>query len=136
MNSLWLQILTKSSLARTLSEVYSAISTSKIAHVLIGDRFDMSLQIPQVSSISVLPSVIEPQMPGVWLTTANMYDDDENVEDSQLAKHFSLLLLDDVDNILKDIEKDQGSLPLASSLAKFVKIVKPTMSLVVQASNL
>ncbi|KAI9811527.1 MAG: Nitrogen permease regulator 3 [Thelocarpon impressellum] len=131
MTSLWPAIVRKSGLAKALVDVFLAIASSKIAHVFISDqRFDVSLQIPQVTSISAMPSAIEPQMPGVWLTTADVHEDDEGAEESstRLAKHFSLLLLDDVDNILKDIEREPSPLPLASSLAKFVKLVKPTMS--------
>lgn len=132
MSSLWHQILTRSSLAKALSEVYLSISTSKIAHVFINDTFDVSLQIPQISSISELPTAIEPQMPGVWLTTANSLgeDDGESLDGISLAKHFALLLLDDVDNIVKDIDHEHGPKEVSHPLAEFVQIVKPTMSYV------
>lgn len=129
-NTLWKQILAKSSLAKAMSEVYHSISTSRIAHVFINKTFDRSLQIPQISSISELPTVIEPQMPGTWLTTASSIEDDESLDSNTLAKHFALLLLDDVDNILKDIDHEHGSRDLSHPLAEFVQIVKPTMSYV------
>lgn len=130
MATLWHQILSKSTLAKALSEIFLSISASKIAHVFISDALDCSLQIPQVSSISELPTVIEPQMPGLWLTTANSFDqDDESINSNiVLAKHFALLLLDDVENILKDIDHEHGPREVSHPLADFVQIVRPTMS--------
>lgn len=132
MTTLWHQILTKSTLAKALSEVYLSISASKIAHIFINDTLDCSLQIPQISSISELPTAIEPQMPGLWLTTANSFDHDDESVDSNivLAKHFALLLLDDVENILKDIDHEHGPREVSHPLADFVQTVKPTMSYV------
>jgi hypothetical protein len=126
MNILWQSILTKSSLAKGMSEVYHSISSSKIAHVIVNNSFDVSLQIPIITETSVLPSIIEPQMPGLWLTTANSFDDDENVEDNMLAKHFALLFLDDVSTILKEIETEPKD--LSGPLAHYVRCSKPTMS--------
>ncbi|KAI9801009.1 MAG: hypothetical protein M1825_003543 [Sarcosagium campestre] len=125
---LWTEILSKSSLAKAMSEVFLSISASKIAHVFIGDSFDVSLQIPQPDSISRLPTIKDPQMPGLWLTTANIFDEDEDLDEKELAKQFGLLLLDDVDNILRDIDTENGPPELSSPLVEFVRIVKPTMS--------
>lgn len=113
-----------------MSEVYHSISTSKIAHIFINNTFDVSLQIPQITSISELPTAIEPQVPGTWLTTASSIEDDESLDSNTLAKHFALLLLDDVERILKDIDHEHGSRDVSHPLAEFVQIVKPTMSYV------
>ncbi len=130
MTTLWHQILSKSGLAKALSEVYLSISTSKIAHVFINEAFDVSLQIPQIANIADLPTAIEPQMPGVWLTTANSVENDESLDGITLARHFALLLLDDVNNILRDIDHEHGPKEVSHPLAEFVQIVKPTMSYV------
>lgn len=45
-----------------------------------------------------------------------------------LAKHFTLLFLEDVDGILKDIAAE--STDSSASLARFVEACKPTMSYV------
>lgn len=129
LTTLWHQILSKSGLAKALSEVFLSISTSKIAHVFINEAFDVSLQIPQVVSIADLPTAIEPQMPGVWLTTANSIENDE-LDGITLAKHFALLLLDDVGDILRDIDHEHGPKEVSHPLAEFVQLVKPTMSYV------
>jgi nitrogen permease regulator 3-like protein len=126
MNALWQSILSTSSLAKGMSEVYHSIASSKIAHVIINNSFDVSLQIPIITETSVLPSIIETQMPGLWLTTANSFDDDESVEDNMLAKHFALLFLDDVSTILKEIETEPKD--LSGPLAHYVRCSKPTMS--------
>ncbi|KAI9849504.1 MAG: Nitrogen permease regulator 3 [Sclerophora amabilis] len=128
MTKLWNLILVRSSLAKAMSEVFISISASKIAHVFLNDHFDVSLQIPQVQSIADLPSYIEPQMPGVWLTTADSFDEDEDSEHNTIAKHFALLLLDDVENIVRDINTEPGPPKISDPLVKFVRIVKPTMS--------
>ena len=107
-----------------------SISRSKIAHVFINEAFDVSLQIPQTPSIAELPTAIEPQMPGVWLTTANSVEVDDSMDGFTLAKHFALLLLDDVENILKDIDHEHSPKEVSHPLAEFVQIVKPTMSYV------
>ena len=68
-------------------------------------------------------------MPGLWLTTASsIEEDDEELDGTILAKHFALLLLDDVENILKDIDHEHGPREVSHPLAQFVQIVKPTMS--------
>ncbi len=156
LNTLYHHVLTASNLARALSEVYLSISTSKIAHVFLDDGSELSLQIPQVTSIAELPSTIEPQMPGVWVTTANSLEDEENLDGLTLAKHFALLLLDDVENILKDIDLEyvghdehengdgerksgsgtkSGTMSMKNShaLARFVQLVRPTMSYVLSS---
>ncbi|KAI9696620.1 MAG: Nitrogen permease regulator 3 [Candelina mexicana] len=132
-SSLWNAILSKSALANAITKVFTAISASKIAHVVIG-RSDVSLQIPQITSTPFLPSMTEPQMPGLWLTTANglssgpvttQEDDSPHI----LAKHFALLLLDDVDTILKDVSSSGGdSHDLSGPLAHYIRCSKPTLS--------
>jgi nitrogen permease regulator 3-like protein len=123
-------MLAKSNLAKVLSDVYVSIGSSKIAHVIINNAFDVSLQIPIITETAVLPSITDLKMPGLWLTTANSLSDDEDEmgDNSMLAKHFALLFLDDVDTILKELESDPKE--LSASLAHYVRCSKPTMSYV------
>jgi hypothetical protein len=136
MSVLWPNILAQSTLAKAISEVFHSISTSKIAHVFFNDNFDISLQIPQIGEISILPSLLDPQLPGLWLTTANSYDQDENDSDNMLAKHFALLLLDSPSTILKEVEDEAKQ--LSAPLAHYIRCSKPTLSFlqVSQASGL
>lgn len=64
-------------------------------------------------------------MPGLWLTTATMIDDDES--DTSLSPHAALLLLEDKETLLKEIESDNRE--LAAPLAYFIRELSPTKSL-------
>lgn len=66
-------------------------------------------------------------MPGLWITSANVYKDVDG-DDTGLNKHFALLLLDDETKIIADIQADGGE--LANPLLEYLKIMKPTMSYV------
>ncbi|KAI9891816.1 MAG: Nitrogen permease regulator 3 [Vezdaea aestivalis] len=125
-SALWQSILSKSTLARAISEVFLSLSTSKIAHVFLSDNFDISLQIPQIGETSQLPGLMEPHLPGLWLTTANSYDQDESDSSNQLAKHFALLLLDSPTAILKEIE--DAARQFSAPLAHYIRCSKPTLS--------
>ncbi|CUS13957.1 unnamed protein product [Tuber aestivum] len=125
---LWKDILDQSSLAYAISRIYIDISQSKIAHVFLNNNLGLSLQMPILTEISVMPSITEPQVPGLPLTTANSFGDDDSEGDNLLAKHFTLLFLEDVDGILKDIEAEATD--SSASLARFVEACKPTMSYV------
>jgi hypothetical protein len=113
-------------MARAISEVFISISASKIAHVIIDDAFDISLQIPVPVSIHCLPTIREKGWPGLWLTTANSFEDDEHLEHSNLAKHFALLLLDEEDKILAEIQDESRN--LSTALSQYIKASKPTLS--------
>ncbi len=69
-------------------------------------------------------------MPGMWLTTATSFptDDDMNMTSSQLASHFTLLLLTDLSTILSDINDTTS--PLSAPLTHYLRVSKPTKSFV------
>jgi hypothetical protein len=69
---LWRQILDQSNLAYAISRIYSDISQNKIAHVILNNSLGLSLQIPIVSEIAVLPSITDPQMPGLYAFRASL----------------------------------------------------------------
>ena len=127
MSSLWHTILSRSTLAKAISEVYHSISTSRIAHVFLNNSFDVSLQIPQLGATSILPGLIDPQMPGIWLTTANSYDQDESNSDNLLAKHFALLLLAPPEQIIKEVEEGESK-QFAAPLINYIRCSSPTQS--------
>jgi hypothetical protein len=129
MSTLWDTILRKSTLAQTMKTIYTSISTNNIAVVqLLSDPpVRLSVQIPKPYFLSMLPEFDEPSMPGLWITTANFFGDQEyEDETSLLSKHFALLLLDDEDKIIADIQSDGGE--LTGPLLEYLKIVKPTLS--------
>ncbi|KAL8785239.1 MAG: hypothetical protein Q9213_003508 [Squamulea squamosa] len=126
--TLYHRYLSQSSLAKAISVIYNNISVSRIAHVILTENSSPSFQIPVPTSISVLPGPLSPQMPGMWLTTATSFpaDDDMNMTSSQLASHFTLLLLSDRSTILADINETTS--PLSAPLAHYLRVSKPTKS--------
>lgn len=126
--SIYHQILSQSSLAKAISTLFYSISDSKIAQIHLTPTLSLSLQIPIPTSTPVLPGPIDPQMPGLWLTTANALptDDDVDTTTSQLASHFTLLLLCDLSAILADI--NATSSPLTEPLTHYLRVSKPTKS--------
>ena len=126
MNILWPSIIKTSPLASLLAHTYDSIAASRIAHVPISKNVETSLQIPQSISTQYAPTPSEPQMPGLWLTTASTADDDDE-SGRTLSPHAALLLLEDKDTLLKQVEKDNHE--LASPLVFFIREVTPTKSL-------
>jgi hypothetical protein len=123
--SLWPNILNKSPLAKAIAITYNQISANKIAHVNLSDAFDTSFQIPQAISTPYIPTPTEPQIPGLWLTTATLLDDDDM--DTMLSPHSALLLLQDDEVILKEVESDGKE--LSGPLSFFIRNLTPTKSL-------
>lgn len=109
-----------------MSRIYTDISQSKIAHIFLNDNLGLSLQIPIITETAVLPGLTDPQVPGLPLTTANSFGDDDDEGDNILARHFTLLFLTDVENILKEIAAE--STESSNSFACFVKACKPSLS--------
>ncbi|KKY29111.1 hypothetical protein UCRPC4_g00143 [Phaeomoniella chlamydospora] len=136
MTSLYKEILEQSSLARAIASIYVSISASKIAGpLMLTQDTQPTLQIPPVTSISVLPALTDPPcLPGLWLTTANSINDEHVSSSAQahsstslyLAKHFALLLLDNESTIVKDIMASAG--PLAPELVRYIRASHPTKS--------
>ncbi|KAF8459016.1 nitrogen permease regulator of amino acid transport activity 3-domain-containing protein [Terfezia claveryi] len=139
-HDLWQHTLASSNLASAIASVYTAISASKLAHVYINDSIDLSLQLPMISETSVLPSLYEPHIPGLFLTTANTFDQDDTEGDS-MTRNFTLLFLDEKENIEREIEKEIDKEIMAeptnanSNLLYFVQHCKPTLSFAQIASQ-
>ncbi|KAI4717412.1 hypothetical protein E4T48_06417 [Aureobasidium sp. EXF-10727] len=123
MSVLWPNLISSCSLAKAVAILYTSIASNKIAHISIGEGFEASIQIPQAISTPYVPTPTEPQLPGLWLTTANSLSDDGQ----SLSPHAALLLLEDKDIMLKDIEGDGKE--LGSPLAIFIRELTPTKSL-------
>ncbi|QDS74547.1 hypothetical protein FKW77_007760 [Venturia effusa] len=124
-SSLWQKIMATSVLATALAEVYDKISTNQIAHINLGAGAEPSFQIMQAVSTQAIPSATEPQMPGLWLTTATVIDDDD--AETDMSPHAALLLLQDDDSLLREVE---GEGDRASELLSFIiRHLTPTKSL-------
>lgn len=120
----WRTIVSTSPLAKSLATMFDAISTDKIAHIHFDASFNTSFQIPQADSTPYLPNAMEPQMPGLWLTTSNVVVGDEN--DSPMTQHAALLLLQDPEVILKDLQAEKQN---AAALSFYIRTIVPTKSL-------
>ena len=126
--SLYHEIVAQSSLARAIVTIYNNITTSKIAHFSLTPSMSLSLQIPEPTAISALPSSVSPQLPGLWLTTATSLPTDVGIEstDFQLSSHFGLLLLADLHTITADI--NAAASPIAAALIHYLRVSKSTKS--------
>lgn len=125
---LYHEVIKTSSLAKAITNTYDCISTSRIAHLTLSPTLSISLQIPTQSSISTLPSLLSPQQPGLWLTTAASLslNDDSQLSQAQVAAHFGLLLLCDPRTIFADMKAIES--PLLGPLTHYLRISKPTKS--------
>ncbi|KAF2804861.1 uncharacterized protein BDZ99DRAFT_467106 [Mytilinidion resinicola] len=123
MSLAWHKIISSSPLAKSIATIYDSISNDKIAHVHLDATFDTSFQIPQAVSTPYIPSAMEPQMPGLWLTTANIVNDDE--PELNFTQHYALLLLEDTETLVKELERDAKD----NAIAFYIRSVTPTKSL-------
>ena len=98
--------LKKSTLARTIADVYDAISTDSTAHVLVNDYIDISLQIPSFSPFN---------------QADNRQDLDEYTQFPVITPHKTLLLLEDPQEILKAMPLDANP-----TLVQLIQIITPT----------
>lgn len=130
MTWLWAEILLKSTLAGVLRDVFTAISANKIVTFSVRSRppEEISLQIPVPSFLVSIPSFAEKAMPGLLLTSANPYVNEDGEEDaSYINKHYALLLLDDESEIIAEIQADDTE--LSAPLIECIRLCKPTLSL-------
>lgn len=126
LSTLYHDLVTQSSLAKGISTLYNSIANSRIAHVSLTPFSSLSLQIPVPSSISTLPTPLEPQLPGLWLTTANSMPTDDDAQSPHLGSHFTLLLLSDVPSIISDL--DAAASPIAKPLTQYLRASSPRKS--------
>ena len=143
------EILTQSLLAKAIASTFDAISNSKIATITLGGTESISLHIPPIKSTSSIASLNDhPVQPGIWLTTVNepernIFPDDSVSEapdgplpSVSMAKHFTLLLLEEVDKLKADVQNAGGS--HSAALIRLIEAIKSNKSLlkVANANNL
>lgn len=128
MTRLYHELLAQSSLARSISTLYNNISSSRIAHVSFTPSHSKSFQIPIPTWISNLPTPLVPQLPGLWLTTANAMTNEDagQTAGNQLGSHFTLLLLTDLKLILAEVNAVKH--PFNEALSQFLQVSTPTKS--------
>ncbi|KAK3394565.1 nitrogen permease regulator of amino acid transport activity 3-domain-containing protein [Podospora didyma] len=130
MSLLWAKILSESSLAASMQDIYDAVSQNKIAALQLdtaGGMVTHSVQIPVPFHVSDLPQEGEQCHRGLWLTTANSLMSDDAIEEPGfLDKNFALLLLTDEKKIVAELQQDHDETTLA--MIEFVRHCKPTLS--------
>ena len=130
MRSLWDEILGTSSLAASMKEIYDAVSQNKIASLsleTVDSMVDHSVQIPVPFHVSDLPPEPDGDQCGLWLTTANSFIPDNEMEEPEyLDKNFALLLLADEKKIIAQLQGDPDGATV--SMVEFVRHCKPTLS--------
>jgi hypothetical protein len=132
MSLLWEEILSTSSLAASMQDIYEAVSLNRIA-VLQLDTVEgavtHSVQIPVPFHVPDLPQEGEKGQSGVWLTTANSLMGEEAAETPGfLDKNFALLLVMDEKRVTAELQNDADETTLA--MIEFVRHCKPTLSYV------
>jgi hypothetical protein len=120
----WRKIVSTSPLAKSIAIMFDAISHDKIAHIHFDATFNTSFQIPQADSTPYLPNVLEPQMPGLWLTTSNVILEEDH---APMTQHAALLLLEDAEVLIKDLGGDATG--NAAAIAFYIRNIIPTKSL-------
>jgi hypothetical protein len=124
LTSTWRHIISTSPLAKSIAIMFDAISHDKIAHIHFDATFNTSFQIPQADSTPYLPTALEPQMPGLWLTTSNVVLADD---EAPMTQHAALLLLEDTETLIKDLGGEAGG--NAAAIAFYIRNIVPTKSL-------
>jgi len=136
-----------SSLARALADIFDAVVSGQIAHVMLGPALELSLQIPRATSTPHAPTPTRPQQPGLWLSTANVTDasssladgggdDDLDSDDAAAATahpktigaQAAILLLSPREALLDEVASTAHR-SLAGPLGYFIRHVTPTRTL-------
>jgi Nitrogen Permease regulator of amino acid transport activity 3 len=106
MSLIWEQLIQTSNLALAISTLYNSIIHNKVAFIDLNNSIELAFHIKQVSQISSLPELgtnpfNESNMP--LLSTAHGFGDRDEDADQVLAPKYTLLLMDDPDEILKKV---------------------------------
>ena len=132
MSQLWEEILSTSSLAASMQDIYDAISRNRIAAIqleTIEGVVTHSVQIPVPFHVPDLPQdgQGEEQL-GLWLTTANSLQADESVEEPEyLDKTFALLLMAEEKKVINELLGPESD-PTTQAMIEFVRRCKPNLS--------
>ncbi|KAI7859235.1 nitrogen permease regulator of amino acid transport activity 3-domain-containing protein [Circinella umbellata] len=126
-------ILLESSLARDIKQIYEAISTNNIAHIIINDFIDLSLQIPVFGeTVGVTPADAGMGLPLArtqdyyYASLMDIYGMSGYEYDNYptICPYHTLLLLEDPEEVLKNMPLDASP-----TLVQLVQILTPTQSL-------
>lgn len=130
MSLLWEEILQASTLAASMQEIYDAVSQNRIAGLQLDTAEGMIthfVQIPIPFYVSDLPQEGEGDQCGLWMTTANSFAPEDDIDEpGYLDRNFALLLLADEKKITAELQSDPDGTTV--SMVEFVRHCKPTLS--------
>lgn len=130
MGRLWTEILSSSSLAASVQDIYEAVSHNRIAALQLDTAagpLTPSVQIPVPFYVADLPPDGEEGQRGLWLTSANSFiNEDALDEPGFLDRNFALLLMEDERKIIAELQADPD--PTTAAMVEFVRLSKPTQS--------
>ncbi|KAI7882181.1 UPF0171-domain-containing protein [Lichtheimia hyalospora FSU 10163] len=117
-------ILRESSLARDIKQIYTALSTDSIAHIIINDFIDLSLQIPVFGESSM--GSTQRAQDSHYASLMDIYGVSGYEYDNYpvICPYHTLLLLEDPEEVLKNMPLDASP-----TLVQLVQILTPTQSL-------
>ncbi|OLN92878.1 Nitrogen permease regulator 3 [Colletotrichum chlorophyti] len=130
MSSLWNEILATSSLAASVQDIYEAVSQNKIAALQLDTAagpITPSVQIPVPFYVTDLHNYGQIEQRGLWLTTANSFMGEDNIDEPGfLDRNFALLLMGDEKKIIAELQADPD--PSTVAMVEFARLSKPTQS--------
>ncbi|RYP72833.1 hypothetical protein DL770_007909 [Monosporascus sp. CRB-9-2] len=130
MSVLWRDILETSSLAASMQDIYEAVSQNRIASLQLETTegaVTHSVQIPAPFCLTDLPADDDAGSRGLWITTANSFVAEDNMDDPGfLDKNFALLLVNDEKKIIAELQADSDD--TTAAMVEFVRLSKPTLS--------
>ncbi|GMM29807.1 Npr3 protein [Martiniozyma asiatica (nom. inval.)] len=128
-NAQWDQIIEKTSLGKLMYQIFNSVSKSEILNVEINGRA-RSFQIPIRSEFKSLPPRHLDLPEGSTLFSISPFSEpslesqsNSETENITIAQ-FALILLDNTDNIIRDIRVENNSI-----FASFIRMIKPSESL-------
>jgi hypothetical protein len=128
MSLVWEELINTSNLASAIATLYNSIIHNKVAFIDLNNSIEMAFHVKQISQISSLPELgtnpfSDKNVP--LLSTAHGFGEREEEADQVLAPKYSILLMDEPDEILKKLPTRP---PIrAQNWAKFLTI-RPTMT--------
>jgi nitrogen permease regulator 3-like protein len=128
MSLVWEELINTSNLASAIATLYNSIIHNKVAFIDLNNSIEMAFHVKQISQISSLPELgtnpfSDNNIP--LLSTAHGFGEREEEADQVLAPKYSILLMDEPDEILKKLPTRP---PIRSqNWAKFLTI-KPSMT--------
>ena len=129
MSLIWEELINTSNLAHAIATLYQSIIHNKVGFIDLNNSTELSFHIKQISQVSSLPELgttpwTDENIP--LLSTAHGFGEREDEADQVLAPKYTLLLMDEPDEILKKVPSRPPH--RRTNWEKFINGVKPTIT--------